>query len=179
MRKLARDDVQDGRAGVVGGVNVIHHQHQRTLLRPRLHRLEERVGEPQRNDLRRPLHGLGYAGKRTEDLGRDARQLAQRFRIRAADRPLQRELLDELGQHGERQLALRVVRLGARDGGAFHLTGRDERVGQRRLPHAGIAHHHYDARRTPPHLEPRVVQTRKLPLAADQRLRLEPSLAPL
>ena len=177
--KFARDDVQDRRARVVGRVNVVHHQHQRALLRPRFHRLEEAVGQPQRDDFRRPLDGLRHTGKRTEDLGRDPRQLAQRLRIGPADGPLQRQLLDELGQDRERQLALRVVRLGTRDGGAFHLTRRYERVGERRLPDAGVAHQHHDARRPAPYIEPRIVQLRELPLAADQRLRLEAPLAPL
>ena len=179
MRKLARDDVQDGRGRVVGRVNVVHHQHEWALLRPGFHGLEERVRQPQRDDFRRPLDGLRHTGKRAEDLGRDPRQLAQRLRIGPADRPLQGQLLDELGQDRERQLALRIVRLGARDGGAFHLTRRDERVRERRLPDAGVAHQHHDARCPPPDLEPCIVQLRELPLAADQRLRLEAPLAPL
>ena len=59
------------------------------------------------------------------------------------------------------------------------MTGRHERVGQRRLAHAGIAEQHDDLRLAAADPEPGVIQRRKLALAPDQRLGLEPSLAPL
>ena len=75
-RQLPRHDVQNGDRGVVSGVDVVHHQGERAFLRGSLHRLEERVRQPQRHDLGRPLHRLGDAREYGEDLRRDAGQLA-------------------------------------------------------------------------------------------------------
>jgi len=135
-------------------MNIIYDQHQRALLRSRLHCLQERIRQPQRNHLRRPLDGLRHSRERREDLRRHTRQLAQRLGIRAADGSLYRQLLDQLGEHREWQLALRLVRLGARDRRALHLARRNERIYQRGLPDSGIAEHDDDPRLAAPHLQP-------------------------
>src|SRR5207248_7372629 len=97
---------------------------------------------------------------------------------RPPDRPLQRELFDQLSEHPEGELALRVVRLGARNRRAFHLTRRYEGVGERRLAHTRVAEQHGDAWLPPSHLQPGVVQAGELALSADQPLRFEAPLAP-
>ena len=169
-RQLAGHHMENRGAGVVGSVHVVHDQHERALVGGSLDRLEKRIREPQRDHLSRPLNRLWYAGKDTEDLRRHPRQLAQRLGIGAADRSLHRELLDQLGEDRERQLALSVVRLGTSHHGTFHLARRHEGVGERGLADSGIARHDHDPRRAAPDLEPRVVQPREVPLAPDQRL---------
>ena len=148
-------------------MNVVHHEDQRALVRRRLDGLEKRAGEPQRDDLGRPLDGLGHSRKDIEELGRHARQLAQRLGLGPADRPLERELLDQLGEDRERQFPLGVVCLGARHHGALHLTRRHEGIGERRLADPRVAREHDDPRHPAPHFEPRVVQLRERLLAAD------------
>src|SRR5207253_1411219 len=154
-------------------VDIVHHEDERTFFRSGLDRLEETVSETQRNDLGRPFHGLRHAGEHGENLRRDARQFAQRLRVRSSNRPLQRELLHQLGEHGEGQFALCIVCLGTRNRRPLHLTGRHERVRESGLSHARIAEQSDDVRLAPSHPEPRVIQTRELALASDERFGLE------
>ena len=170
---LAGHDVQNGGAGVVRRMYVIHDQDHGALVARGGDRLEERVGEPQWRHFRSPIHRLGNAREDVENLGRDPRQLAQRVRLRAPDRALHGELANQLAQHRERQLALGGIGLRPRHDRAFHLTRRREGVGECRLTDAGVARQHDDPRIAVPHLEPAVVQRSELPLAADERLRLE------
>ena len=179
LRQLARHYVHDRHAGVVRRMQVVGHQHHRTLLRRRLDRLEHRVRQPQRDHLGRPLQRPRHARERLQDLRRHPCQLAQRLRRGAPDRPLQRELLDQLRKHGERQLALGRVRLRSRHHRPFHLARRDKRVRERRLADSRLARDHHDPGRAAPHLEPGVVQRRELCLPSDQRLRLEALLLTL
>ncbi len=178
-RQLAGHDVENRDRGVVGSVDVVHHEDQRTFFRSGLDRLEEAVSETQRNDLGRPFHGLRHAGEHGENLRRDARQFAQRLRVRSSNRALQRQLLHQLGEHGEGQFALRIVCLGTRNRRPLHLTGRHERVRESGLSHARIAEQGDDVGLAPSHPEPRVIQTRELALASDERFGLEAPLVTL
>ena len=88
LRQLARHHVHDRHAGVVRRMQVVGHQHHRTLLRRRLERLEHRVRQPQRDHLGRPLQRPRHPRERLQDLRRHPCQLAQRLRRGAPDRPL-------------------------------------------------------------------------------------------
>src|SRR5207302_10803912 len=98
---------------------------------------------------------------------------------RSSNRPLQRELLHQLGEHGEGQFALCIVCLGTRNRRPLHLTGRHERVRESGLSHARIAEQGDEVRLAPSHPEPRVIQTRALALASDERFGLEAPLVTL
>src|SRR5207245_3987991 len=94
-------------------------------------------------------------------------------------RPLQRELLHQLGWYVEGPFALCIVCIGTRNRGPLHLTGRHERVRESGLSHARIAEQGDDVRLAPSHPEPRVIQTRELALASDERFGLEAPLVTL
>src|SRR6266550_6182620 len=170
-------DYRDAR--IVCRMYIIYDYHHRAIRRRCRHCLEKRIRNPQRHQLRRPLHRLRHARKRLENLRADPRQLAQSFRVRAANRPLRRQLLHELPEDRKRQLPFRIIRLRARNDGAFHLTSRRERIDQRRLADAGVTGHDDDAWALPPGLEPGVVQHAELALASDEGLGLKPTVGAL
>ena len=168
--------MQDARRRIVRRVNVVHDEQQRAFFGRRCDRLQERVGQSQRGNIGRPVHRLRHARKRLKDLGADPRQLAQRFRVRRTDRPLRRQLAYQLGEDGERQLALGVVGLCTGDNASLHLTSGGEGVGERRLAHAGVPGEDDDAGGTAPHVHPGVVQAAELALTTDEKLAFESPL---
>src|SRR3989454_4961581 len=166
--------MQDGGGRTIRRVNVVHDEQQGALSCRRRDRLQEGVRQPQRGDFRRPIHRLRDARKGLKYLRIDPGELAQRFGVRSPDRPLGRQLADQLGEDGERQLALGVVGLRARDDGPLHLTAGGKSIGERGLPHPRVAGDDDNTGGTAPHVHPGVVQPAELALPADEELAFEP-----